>query len=95
MRFLGVFDTVAAMDGIQRPGKDIATDVVFEDGTLHEGVKRAIHIVALDEDRLLFRPTLINKDANNPERLTEVWFPGAPRRKRQRRQGHRQILSHS
>ena len=77
VRFFGVFDTAAALDGVQRPGEDIATDVVFEDGTLHEGVKRAVHIVALDEDRLLFRPTLINKDTNNPERITEDWFPAS------------------
>lgn len=76
VQFIGVFDTVSAMDGIQRPGEDIATDVVFEDGTLHVGVKRAVHIVALDEDRLLFGPTLICKDGSNPERITEVWFPG-------------------
>ena len=33
--FLGVFDTVAAMDGIHRKGEKISTDVVFENGTLH------------------------------------------------------------
>ena len=74
--FLGVFDTVAAMNGIQQPGEDVATDVLFEDGTLHDGIERAVHIVALDEDRVLFRPTLINRDSKNDERITEVWFPG-------------------
>ena len=74
--FLGVFDTVAAMNGAQRPGEDVATDVLFENGTLHENVKRAVHIVALDEDRVLFRPTLINSDNGEAERITEVWFPG-------------------
>ena len=75
--FLGVFDTVAAMNGIQRRGEDVATDVLFENGTLHGGVVRAVHIVALDEDRVLFRPTLINKDRDpNNKRITEVWLPG-------------------
>ena len=74
--FLGVFDTVAAMNGVQRPGEDVATDVLFENGTLHQGVERAVHLVALDEDRALFRPTLINSDAKNPHRITELWFPG-------------------
>ena len=74
--FLGVFDTVAALNGIQRPGDDIATDVLFENGTLHRGIQRAVHILALDEDRTLFAPTLINKDEDRPERITEVWFPG-------------------
>lgn len=74
--FLGVFDTVAALDGVQRPGEDVATDVLFEDGTIDRRVERAVHIVALDEDRLLFRPTLINKDDASPKRITEIWFPG-------------------
>ena len=30
---LGVFETVAAMDGIHRKGEKISTDVVFENGT--------------------------------------------------------------
>jgi uncharacterized protein (DUF2235 family) len=74
--FLGAFDTVAAMDGIHRKGEKISTDVVFENGTLHEGVKRAVHIVSLDEDRVTFTPTLINRDASRPDRILEVWFPG-------------------
>ena len=74
--FLGVFDTVAAMNGIQRPGEDVATDVLFENGTLDSGIQRAVHLLALDEDRTLFTPTLINKDPKNPKRITEVWFPG-------------------
>lgn len=74
--FLGVFDTVAAMNGVQRPWEDVSTDVLFEDGTLHGGVERAVHLVALDEDRVLFRPTLINSDPERPGRITEIWFPG-------------------
>ena len=74
--FLGVFDTVAAMNGIHRQGEKISTDVVFENGTLHDSIKKAVHIVAIDEDRVSFTPTLINKDRENPERILEVWFPG-------------------
>ncbi len=74
--FLGVFDTVAAMNGIHRKGERISSDVVFENGTLHEGVRRAVHIVSLDEDRVPFTPTLINRDFPHPERILEVWFPG-------------------
>ncbi len=74
--FLGVFDTVAAMDGIHRKGEKISTDVVFENGTLHDGVKQAVHIVSLDEDRVTFTPTLINRDDSRPGRILEVWFPG-------------------
>ncbi len=74
--FLGAFDTVAAMDGIHRKGEKISTDVVFENGTLHDGVKHAVHIVSLDEDRVTFTPTLINRDDSRPDRILEVWFPG-------------------
>jgi len=74
--FLGVFDTVAAMNGIHRKGEKISSDVVFENGTLNDRIERAVHIVSLDEDRVPFTPTLINKDAGNPGRILEVWFPG-------------------
>lgn len=79
--FLGVFDTVAAMDGIQRRGEKIATDVVFENGTVDRRVKRAVHILSLDEDRVAFAPTQMNRDPNDDDsdgnkRITEIWFPG-------------------
>ena len=74
--FLGVFDTVAAMDGIHTKGETISSDVVFENGTLHPHISQAVHIVSLDEDRIAFEPTLINRDKERPNRITEVWFPG-------------------
>lgn len=46
---------------------------MFEHGnTLPEGVHRALHLVALDEQRLALRPTLINHDG----RVLEVWLSG-------------------
>lgn len=74
--FLGVFDTVAAMDGIQLNSDRISSDVLFENGTLNERIKRAVHLVSLDEDRAPFAPTLINVDRKAPDRILEVWFPG-------------------
>ena len=74
--FLGVFDTVAAMDGVHTKGEEISSDVVFENGTLDPRIRRAVHIVSLDEDRIAFEPTLMNRDAAEPKRITEVWFPG-------------------
>ena len=75
--FLGVFDTVAALDGVHRKGERVSTDIVFENGSLHEGVVRAVHLLALDETRIPFTPTQINKDPKRPERILEAWFPGA------------------
>ena len=74
--FLGVFDTVAAMDGFHSSSEKISSHVVFENGTLNSRIDRAVHIVSLDEDRIAFEPTLMNRDENNPERITEIWFPG-------------------
>ena len=80
--FLGAFDTVAAMGGIHREGERIASDVVFEHGTLDRRIDRAVHLLALDEDRVPFTPTLMNKDAQDAgkdardRRILEVWFPG-------------------
>ena len=74
--FLGAFDTVAAMDGIHRRGEKISSDVVFENGTLDGRIEKAVHLLAIDEDRVTFTPTLMNKDAADPDRILEVWFPG-------------------
>lgn len=74
--FLGVFDTVAAMDGVHTRGEEISSDVVFENGTLHPNVLCAVHVVSLDEDRVAFEPTLINRDPRESDRITEIWFPG-------------------
>ena len=74
--FLGAFDTVAAMDGIHRRGERTSSDVVFENGTLNTRIEQAVHLVAIDEDRVTFTPTLMNKDPDNPQRVLEAWFPG-------------------
>ena len=74
--FLGVFDTVAAMDGVHRPGETISSDVIFEDGTVHPKVERAVHILSLDEDRTAFEPTQMNRDPVITGRIHEIWFPG-------------------
>ncbi len=74
--FLGVFDTVAAMDGVHRKGEKISSDVVFEHGTVNRRVRRAVHLLSLDEDRIAFEPTQMNRDTAKPERITEIWFPG-------------------
>ena len=75
--FLGVFDTVGAIDRFQHGSEQTEGDVEFENGTVHDRVERAVHILALDEDRVAFEPTMMNRDPSNPERITEIWFPGA------------------
>lgn len=74
VKFLGVFDTVAATRGSLDLNPDTfpASGIVFENGTLGSHVEKAVHLLSLDEKRILFQPTLFNKD----KRVTEVWFAG-------------------
>jgi len=76
VRFLGVFDTVAAMNKPNLMKADVkpASDVVFENQTICRLIKEAVHLVSLDERRIAFMPTLMNRDV---DRVTEIWFPGA------------------
>ena len=74
VKFLGVFDTVAATRGSLDIDPDTfpASGIVFEDGTMGKHIESAVHLVSIDEKRLAFQPTLFNKDS----RITEVWFAG-------------------
>lgn len=74
VKFLGVFDTVAATRGSLDLNPDTypASGIVFENGTLGDHVEKALHLLSLDEKRILFQPTLFNHD----KRVTEIWFAG-------------------
>lgn len=75
VKFLGVFDTVAAIRGSLDLNKGTfpSSGILFENGTLGRRIEKAVHLVAIDEKRLAFQPTLFNKDA---KRVTEIWFAG-------------------
>jgi len=75
IKFIGVFDTVAATKGSLDLDPDTypASGIVFENDILAAHVEQAVHLVALDEQRLTFQPTLFNKDS----RIQEVWFAGS------------------
>jgi len=74
VKFLGVFDTVAATRGSLDLDPDTfpASGIVFENDILAPHIERALHILALDEQRLWLQPTLFNRD----KRVKEVWFAG-------------------
>jgi hypothetical protein len=74
VKFLGVFDTVAATRGSLDLNPDTypASGIVFENGTLGSHVEKAVHLLSLDEKRILFQPTLFNYDS----RVSEIWFSG-------------------
>lgn len=74
---LGCWDTVGAF-GI---GKNIAGIQfqkldLFKDLTVSDNVEQAYHMVALDELREEFQPTLMEPDPIRPGRIVEVWFSG-------------------
>ena len=75
VNFLGVFDTVAALKGQVDFKKDTIpkTRVLFEDGNIKGHIRNVLHLVSLDEKRLIMQPTLFNKNS----RVKEVWFSGA------------------
>lgn len=70
---VGVWDTVASFGKPNlHDSEQPISDVVFENGTIAQNIEKAYHLVAVDETRLAFRPTLMNAS----ERVTEIWFPG-------------------
>jgi len=74
VKFIGVFDTVAATRGSLDLNPDTlpASGIVFENGSLGQHIEQAVHLVSLDEKRIVFQPTLFNHD----ERVLELWFAG-------------------
>jgi hypothetical protein len=71
---LGCWDTVAAF-GIPRNILGIPFQKInlFKNFTVSRAVKKAYHMVAIDERRDAFQPTLMDPQ---PDRIEERWFPG-------------------
>jgi uncharacterized protein (DUF2235 family) len=87
IEFIGVWDTVAAY-GLPIDELSIAVDrwvwpMNFRDTSLLDSVQHARHALALDDERRTFHPIPWNeheekrtKGTVDPDRLTQVWFPG-------------------
>jgi hypothetical protein len=75
IKFLGVFDTVAATRGSLDLNPDTfpSSEIVFENATIADEIERAVHLLSIDEKRIAFQPTLFN---HNPKKVKEVWFAG-------------------
>jgi len=75
---LGCWDTVGAF-GIAKNifGIPFQQMNLLKDLTVALCVKRAYHMVALDETRDAFVPTLMEPDPTDQKRITEVWFSGS------------------
>lgn len=74
---LGCWDTVGSF-GIAKTigGVNLQQLNMLRDLSIPDSVRQAYHMVALDERRQEFEPTLMDPDPNRPERIIEVWFPG-------------------
>ena len=74
---LGCWDTVGAF-GISKNifGIPLQRMNLVHDLDVSLCVKRAYHMVALDETRDAFVPTLMDPDPTTPDRVIEVWFSG-------------------
>ncbi|MDH5527808.1 MAG: DUF2235 domain-containing protein [Nitrospirota bacterium] len=72
-RYLAAFDTVASLGqpNLNRSRKP-KTTVLFENRTISPDIRHALHLLSIDERRVPFMPTLMNRD----RRVTEVWMPG-------------------
>lgn len=74
---LGCWDTVGAFGvaktvfGINFQSMNMGLDL-----TVPDNVQQAYHMLALDEHRDSFEPTLMDPDPIRPERIVEIWFPG-------------------
>ena len=71
--FLGLFDTVGAFGIPLKIGPlNFQKINLFRDLTLAPNIKKAVHLVAIDESREAFVPTLTNFN----QRSEEIWMPG-------------------
>ena len=91
VEFIGVWDTVAAyglpVDELTRAVDQYIWPLSMRDRDLNPRVERAMHALALDDERNTFHPQLWNegRPVGDPkgrppnerrERLTQVWFAG-------------------
>ncbi|HRD78316.1 MAG TPA: DUF2235 domain-containing protein [Hyphomicrobiaceae bacterium] len=74
---LGCWDTVGSF-GVAKTiaGINFQQLNMFRDLSIPDNVAQAYHMVALDEMRDSFEPTLMDPDPIRPERIVEVWFSG-------------------
>jgi len=81
IKFLGVWDTVAAL-GSPIKWLDVLIDRIpkfrhrFHDFTLSPGVEHGRQALAIDDERLTFHPIIWNKKPNADQTIKQVWFCG-------------------
>jgi len=81
IKFLGVWDTVAALGVPFKLVDDIVEFIPlfrhrFHDLRLSESVENAYQALAIDDERLTFHPALWNPDIKAYQTMKQVWFCG-------------------
>ena len=79
VKFLGIWDTVAAL-GLPKTRTDKILNWIvphgFHDFNLSESVINACHALSVDDVRKSFHPIYINPGSNKQGELKQVWFMG-------------------
>ncbi|MBX2991241.1 MAG: DUF2235 domain-containing protein [Bacteroidetes bacterium] len=81
IKFLGVWDTVAAL-GLPFTWMDNVVEMIpwfkhrFHNLRLSESVENAYHALAIDDERLTFHPTLWDPVVKEYQNMHQVWFSG-------------------
>ena len=81
IRFIGVFDTVAAL-GVPNKFMSRVIDHApwmkhkFHDFKLSESVENAYQALAIDDERKTFHPIIWNPEIKDYQKMEQVWFAG-------------------
>lgn len=82
IEFVGVWDTVDAyglpVDELAVLWHQLISPIRFTNNRLHDGIRRAAHALAIDDERRTFHPVLWDQSREaDRRRIRQVWFPGA------------------
>lgn len=81
IRFLGVWDTVAAL-GVPVPGLNALIEQIpgwrhrFQNLSMSQSVEHGRHALALDDERKIFHPVLWDRKLEDYQSMEQVWFCG-------------------
>ena len=82
IKFIGVFDTVAAL-GVPNKFMSRVIDLApwmkhkFHDFKLSECVENAYQALSIDDERKTFHPIIWNPELKEHQKMEQVWFAGA------------------
>jgi uncharacterized protein (DUF2235 family) len=77
IKFLGVWDTVGALGLPGKVGEILTSKATsYHNVALHPSIENAYHALAIDEQRVPFRPTLWTRPAGWQGTLEQAWFAG-------------------